>query len=77
MIVNPFEWINLLLRWTHVFAAILWVGTTYYFTWLDGQLRRAAAHDGNVWMAPAVGRTVRFPSSSSSGVRLPYLMRLM
>jgi uncharacterized membrane protein len=34
------EWLNLLVRWFHVFAGILWIGTTYYFTWLDGQLRR-------------------------------------
>ena len=26
------EWLNLLARWFHVFAAILWVGSTYYFT---------------------------------------------
>lgn len=31
------EWLNLSLRWIHVFAAIMWVGQTYYFTWLDGQ----------------------------------------
>jgi uncharacterized membrane protein len=31
------EFLHLLLRWTHVFAGILWVGTTYYFTWLDGR----------------------------------------
>jgi uncharacterized membrane protein len=31
------EWIHLVLRWTHVFAGIMWVGTTYYFTWLDGR----------------------------------------
>ena len=31
------EWSNLLLRWVHVFSGILWVGTTYYFTWLDGR----------------------------------------
>jgi len=31
------EWLHLLLRWSHVFAGILWVGTTYYFTWLDGR----------------------------------------
>ena len=31
-------WLTLLARWVHVFAAILWVGTTYYFTWLDGRM---------------------------------------
>ena|ERR1044071_1680910 len=31
------EWLHLLLRWGHVFAGIMWVGTTYYFTWLDGR----------------------------------------
>jgi len=31
------EWINLITRWVHVFAGILWVGSTYYFTWLDGR----------------------------------------
>jgi uncharacterized membrane protein len=31
------ELTHLLLRWVHVFAGILWVGTTYYFTWLDGR----------------------------------------
>lgn len=39
MDVNLSEWLNLIARWVHLFAAILWVGTTYYFTWLDGQLR--------------------------------------
>jgi uncharacterized membrane protein len=31
------EWVELILRWTHVFAAIMWVGATFYFTWLDGR----------------------------------------
>jgi len=34
---DPNEWTDLILRWTHVFAAIMWVGTTFYFTWLDGR----------------------------------------
>ncbi len=47
------EWLNLALRWAHVFAAILWVGATYYFTWLDGQLRKSGA--GGVWMVHSGG----------------------
>jgi uncharacterized membrane protein len=35
------EWLNLGVRWFHVFAGILWVGQTYYFTWLDGQFTKA------------------------------------
>jgi uncharacterized membrane protein len=35
--MNFNEWLELALRWAHVFAGIMWVGTTYYFTWLDGR----------------------------------------
>jgi uncharacterized membrane protein len=34
------EWLNLAVRWLHVFAGIMWVGQTYYFTWLDGEFTR-------------------------------------
>jgi uncharacterized membrane protein len=51
--INVAEWANLLVRWTHVFAAILWVGSTYYFTWLDGQMRRGG--DAPVWMVHSGG----------------------
>ena len=34
------EWLNLTVRWFHVFAGIMWLGQTYYFTWLDGQFGR-------------------------------------
>ena len=47
------EWVNLIVRWAHVFSAILWVGSTYYFTWLDGQLRRSQGR--GVWMVHSGG----------------------
>ena len=55
------EWLNLVVRWFHVFAAIMWVGQTYYFTWLDGQFGRLArngAGDGtssSIWMVHSGG----------------------
>ena len=63
MIIDPTlsEWLNLILRWVHVFAGIMWVGTTYYFTWLDARLteeEKAVANTGGVaqiWMVHSGG----------------------
>jgi uncharacterized membrane protein len=58
---NVSEWLNLILRWTHVFAGIMWVGTTYYFTWLDARLseeEKAVANTGKpaqIWMVHSGG----------------------
>ena len=55
------EWLNLIFRWIHVFAGIMWVGTTYYFTWLDARLseeEKAMAHSGQpaqIWMVHSGG----------------------
>jgi len=45
------EWLNLALRWTHVFAAIMWVGQTYFFTWLDHTFSK----ESQVWMVHSGG----------------------
>ncbi len=58
-------WVELLLRWTHVFAAIMWVGATFYFTWLDGRFTELEENSKNtppgtdpekyVWMVHSGG----------------------
>jgi uncharacterized membrane protein len=63
MTLNPTlsEWLNLIFRWIHVFAGIMWVGTTYYFTWLDARLteeEKAVANTGDpaqIWMVHSGG----------------------
>ena len=63
MLLDPTlsEWLNLIFRWVHVFAGIMWVGTTYYFTWLDARLteeEKAALNTGvpaQVWMVHSGG----------------------
>lgn len=32
------EWLNLLVRWFHVVAGIMWIGTSIYFNWLENSL---------------------------------------
>jgi uncharacterized membrane protein len=32
------DWANLLLRWTHIITAIAWIGSSFYFVFLDSSL---------------------------------------
>ena len=59
------EWLNLAIRWTHVFAGIMWIGQTYFFTWLDRTLHQ----EGNVWMVHSGGFYV--VDKKGAGVLLP------
>ena len=50
------DWANLLLRWAHVITAIAWVGSSFYFVFLDSSLTppadpalRAKGVDGELW----------------------------
>jgi uncharacterized membrane protein len=36
------EWVNLILRWLHVVAAMAWIGSSFFFMHLDASLRPAA-----------------------------------
>ncbi|MFQ5742176.1 MAG: urate hydroxylase PuuD [Acidobacteriota bacterium] len=55
------EWLNLTLRWIHVLAGILWVGQTYFFSWLDSRMSASTGPSaeekvaGGVWMVHSGG----------------------
>ena len=50
------DWANLLLRWAHVVVAIAWIGSSFYFVFLDNSLvpptdpaLKAKGVDGELW----------------------------
>lgn len=50
------EWASAVARWAHIFAGILWIGQTWYFTWLDIQFEDAETNPGGkVWMVHSGG----------------------
>ena len=54
------EWFHLVARWAHVIAAIMWVGDSFLFMWLDSHLEaprkpREGTVVGELWMTHSGG----------------------
>jgi len=52
MLADLVPWLELALRWIHVITAIAWIGASFYFIWLDGNLRAAQGNPlvaGELW----------------------------
>lgn len=53
------EWLNLVIRWLHVVAGIAWIGSSFYFMWLDSQIQRSPSSKkgvaGELWMVHGGG----------------------
>jgi uncharacterized membrane protein len=53
------DWLNLLLRWAHLVVGIAWIGTSFFFIWLDLSLRRRAGQAdgvlGGAWLVHGGG----------------------
>lgn len=53
------DWLNLLLRWAHLVVGISWIGTSFFFIWLDLALRRqdgqAPGIQGSAWLVHGGG----------------------
>ena len=66
-----FDWANLLLRWAHVITAIAWIGSSFYFVFLDSSLTPPVDEDlkkqgvsGELWAVHGGGfyHPVKFAS---------------
>jgi uncharacterized membrane protein len=53
------DWLNLLLRWAHLVVGIAWIGTSFFFIWLDLALRRRDGQPdgilGSAWLVHGGG----------------------
>ena len=53
------DWVNLLLRWTHFIAGVAWIGSSFYFIWLDRALTKPDHEkpgvEGDLWMVHSGG----------------------
>jgi uncharacterized membrane protein len=45
------DWGNLLVRWIHIVTGIAWIGSSFYFVWLDNHLLPPERPDGDVDVA--------------------------
>ena len=47
------EWLNLVVRWIHMVTGIAWIGASFYFNWVEGQLNRRGPNPpgiaGDLW----------------------------
>ncbi len=63
--MSAHEWLDLALRWAHLIAGIAWIGSSFYFIWLDSHLERAEQGasgspgdpdlEGSLWMVHSGG----------------------
>ncbi|MDB5706085.1 MAG: rane protein [Sphingomonas bacterium] len=51
MTIDFAEWLNLAIRWLHLTAGIAWIGSSFYFVWLDNHLTPPAGGEasGELW----------------------------
>jgi len=53
------EWLHLIVRWLHIIFGVAWIGTSFYFNWLDSRLERDDPNfkhlDGYLWSVHSGG----------------------
>ena len=38
MFTNFSEWLEIIARWFHIIAGIAWIGSSFFFMWMDSHL---------------------------------------
>jgi uncharacterized membrane protein len=70
----PRELLDLVLRWVHVTAGIMWIGNSLLFNWLDRNLKPAArvreGSQGEIWLLHS-GAFYEVEKTLTPGVQLP------
>lgn len=53
------EWLDIVVRWTHVITGIAWIGASFYFNWLESKFRPPEIPkervEGEVWLVHGGG----------------------
>ena len=52
------DWLDLIVRWIHIVVGIAWIGTSFYFNWLDSKLDREINNEnfeGELWSVHSGG----------------------
>jgi len=52
------DWLDLIVRWIHIVVGIAWIGTSFYFNWLDSRLDRNTSKEdleGELWSVHSGG----------------------
>ena len=53
------DWLSLVVRWAHVITGIAWIGSSFFFMWLDAHLEEPAPGkdgvEGELWMVHSGG----------------------
>ena len=53
-----FDWLDLIVRWIHVIVGIAWIGTSFYFNWLNSRLDKDIDKEnieGELWSVHSGG----------------------